>query len=99
MDEFAGGCVGEREGRGRGAGLENAVFNAGGEELGDGALGEGEALGLDESAGVLRDAVELVLQRCVGRVIERSSHDSIIAAASRKRCGLRYMLEVTAAPE
>jgi hypothetical protein len=47
---------------GDGADGEDAVFNAGGEELGDGALADGQALGLHQVAGVGGDLVELVLQ-------------------------------------
>ena len=48
--------------RGRGADGEDAVFDAGGEELFDGALADGEALRLHEVAGVGGDLVELVLK-------------------------------------
>ena len=63
--------------------LQDAVFNAGGEELGGGEFGDGEALGLDEGAGVLGDAVEGVLEGgsgdgSAGRVAD-SIHESIIA--------------------
>ncbi len=53
---FAGAGVLQGEGRGLSAGWEDAVLDAGGEELGD-----GEALGLDEGASILGDAVELLL--------------------------------------
>ncbi len=66
------------EGRGLRAYGEDAVFDAGGEEVGDGLFGDGEAFGLDECPGVLRDLVELVLKRR----FERSGHDYIIAATS-----------------
>ena len=51
----------EGEGWGLCAGFEDAVFDAGGEEFGGGLLGDGEALGLDELAGVCGDGVELIL--------------------------------------
>ena len=60
-DEAAGGVV-EFEFGGDGADGENAAFNAGGEELGDGALADGQALGLDQVAGVGGDLVELILE-------------------------------------
>ncbi len=61
-DEFAGLGVLEREGRGEGAGWQDAIFDAAGEELGDGLLGRGEAVGLDERAGAGGDGVETVLE-------------------------------------
>ena len=60
-DEAACGVV-EFELGGGGADGEDAVFNAGGEELGDGALTDGQALLLHEVAGVGGDLVELVLE-------------------------------------
>ena len=63
-DQAAGGVF-ERELGGDGADGEDAVFNAGGEELGDGALADGQALGLHQVAGVGGDLVELVLQSAV----------------------------------
>ena len=60
-DEAAGGVV-EGELGGDGADGEDAVFDAGGEELGDGALADGQALGLHQVAGVGGDLVELVLK-------------------------------------
>jgi hypothetical protein len=61
-DELAVDGVGKREGRGRGADGEDAVFDAGGEQFVDGCVGDGETLGLDESAGLRGDAVELGLE-------------------------------------
>ncbi len=66
VDGFVGAGVFEGEGRGLGADLQDAVFDAGVEEVGGGLFGDGEALGLDEGSGVLGDAVELVLQRLFG---------------------------------
>ncbi len=60
-DEAAGGVV-EFELGGDGADGEDAVFNAGVEELGDGALADGQALLLHQVAGVGGDLVELVLK-------------------------------------
>ncbi len=57
-DEFAADGVGEREGGGRGSDGEDAVFDAGGEELVDGVVGDGEAVGLDEGASLGGDVVE-----------------------------------------
>jgi len=61
-DELAGGGVGKVEERGRVADLENAIFDAGGEELCGGVFGDGEAIGLHEIAGAGGDGVELVLE-------------------------------------
>ena len=63
-----GDGVFEGEGWGLGSGFQDAVFDAGVEEVFGGLFGDGEAFGLDEGAGVLGDAVELVLQRlfCAG---------------------------------
>ena len=59
----AGGCGGgEVEGGSGGADGEDAVFDAGGEEVVDGGVGDGEAVGLDESARLGGDAVELGLE-------------------------------------
>jgi hypothetical protein len=66
--------------RGRGcAGGEDTVFDAGAEKLVDRALADGEALGLDQGAGLGGDFVELVLQVSHGNF-------SVIAGA---RYGLR----------
>ena len=62
VDGFVGAGVFEGEGWGLGSGFQDAVFDAGVEEVGSGFFGDGETLGLDEGAGVLGDAVELVLQ-------------------------------------
>jgi len=80
-DGLACACVRQRESRCGGAGLEDAVFDAGGEELGDGLLGEGEALGLHEGPRVLSDAVELILEGG----LERGGHELIIAAPGLSR--------------
>jgi len=54
-----GGCgIGEIEGGGGGAEGEDAVFDAGEEEVVDGVVGDGEAGGLDEGAGPGGDVVE-----------------------------------------
>ena len=58
---LAGDGVLEGEGRGQRAGFEDAVFDAGGQQLRRGPLGDSEALGLDELASVGCDGVELVL--------------------------------------
>ena len=60
-DEAACG-VQELEFGGGGSDGENAAFNTGVEELGDCALADGQALGLDQVAGVGGDLVELVLE-------------------------------------
>jgi len=60
-DEAAGGVF-EFELRGEGADGKDFFFDAGSEELGDGALADGKALLLDEVAGVGGDLVELVLK-------------------------------------
>ena len=62
VDDLAGLGFEEREGRGEGAGWEGAVFDAAREELGDGLLGDGESVGLDEGAGAGGDGVEAVLE-------------------------------------
>ena len=54
-------CVFEGEMRRGGADGEDVVFDAGGEELFDGTLTYGEAIGLHQVAGVGGDLVELVL--------------------------------------
>ena len=64
MHGLAGAGVFKGEGRGLRAGFQDAVFDAGVEEVFGGLFGDGETLRLNESAGVLRDAIELVLQRC-----------------------------------
>ena len=63
VDLLAGQRVGQREVRGQRADGQDAVFNAGGEEIRGMLLGDGEPFGLDQRAGVLGDAVEFVLQR------------------------------------
>ena len=60
-DEAAGGVF-EGELGSDGADGEDFLLDAGGEELGDGAFANGEAVGLDQVAGVGGDLVELVLQ-------------------------------------
>ena len=62
VNGLACACILEGKRRSRGAGLEEAVLDAGSEEFGDGAVGEREALGLDEGADVLSVLVELVLE-------------------------------------
>ena len=59
----------EGEGRSLRAGLQDAVFDAGIEEVCGGFFGDGEALRLDEGAGVLGDAIESVLQRCFSEAV------------------------------
>ena len=61
-DDFFGEGVLESEVRSRGTYGEDEGFDAGGEEVVDGVVGDGETLGLDELAGVGRDGVELVLE-------------------------------------
>jgi len=56
--EGGGRGVGEIEGGGGGADGENAVFDAGEEEVVDRVVGDGEAAGLDEGAGAGGDVVE-----------------------------------------
>ncbi len=58
-NDFAGE-VGESEGGRLGSDGEDAVLNAGSEELLDGAFADGEALGLDQGSGLGGDFVELV---------------------------------------
>ena len=60
-DQAACGVV-ELEIGGDGADGENVIFNAGGEELFDGTLADGQALGLHQVAGIGGDLVELVLK-------------------------------------
>ncbi len=60
-DRAAGG-VREGEFGSGGADGQDLFFDAGGEELVDGALADGHALGLDEVARVGGDLVELVLE-------------------------------------
>ena len=66
-----------------GADGEDAVLDAGGEEVGDQLLGDGEALGLDESASVLGDLVELVLKG------QGAGGHSLIIGAERFRASVR----------
>ena len=74
-----------REGELRGlcAGFEDAVFDAGVEEVYDGLFGDGEALGLDEGASVLGDGVEFFLKGCGGhacfilRILRAQAVDSL----------------------
>ena len=61
VDELFGEGVFEGERGGLRPGLQDAVFDAGVEEVFGCLFGHCEALGLDEGAGVLGDAVELVL--------------------------------------
>lgn len=72
-NDFAGE-VGQGEGGGLGSDGQNAVFNAGGEELLDGAFADGEAFGLDQVPGLSGDFVELVLE---------VRHDPSVEAARR----------------
>jgi len=60
-DGFAAGVLELEGGRGR-ADVEDRALNAGGEQVVDGVVGDGKALGLDEFAGVRGDEVELVLE-------------------------------------
>ena len=60
-DELAG-CVVEDELGGDGANGQDFFFDAGGEELFDGAFADGKALRRDKVAGVGGDLVELVLE-------------------------------------
>jgi len=64
-DEAAGSVI-ESKVRGDCADGEDAVFNAGEEEICDSLLADGQALGLHEVAGVGGDLVELVLKGCGG---------------------------------
>ena len=66
------------EGRSLCSGFQDTIFNAGVEEVFGRLFGDRETLGLDQSSGVLRDAVQLILKRDV----ESSGHDYIIAAVS-----------------
>ena len=81
-DQAAGGVV-EGELGGDGADGEDAVFDAGREEVGDGALADGKAVGLDQLACVGGDLVELVL---------KSGH-CILALLLEKRCKGDYRLD------
>ena len=78
VDELVGEGVLKGEGRSLRSDLQDAVLDAGIEEVFGRSFRDGETLGLDEGAGVLGDAVETVLQRDV----ESSSHTYIIAAIS-----------------
>jgi hypothetical protein len=75
-DGLVGEGVLEGEVRSLRADAQDAVFDAGVEEVFGRSFGDGETFGLDEGAGVLGDAVEPVLERD----IERGSHNYIIAA-------------------
>ena len=75
-DGFAGEGVLEGEGRSLRSAFQGAVLDAGVEEVFGRLFGDGETLGLDEGAGVLGDAIELILERDV----ESGGHRSIIAA-------------------
>jgi hypothetical protein len=68
VDGFVGEGVFEGEGWSFSSGFQDAVFDAGVEEVFGSLFGDGETFGLDEGSGVLGDAVELVLQRlfCAG---------------------------------
>ena len=70
-DELAVGVLEGELGSG-GADGENAFFDAGGEELFDGAFADGEPVGLHQVPGVGGDLVELVLQGGHGRTSHRS---------------------------
>jgi hypothetical protein len=59
------------------AGADDVVLDAGVEKLGDDLINDGEALGLDEGAGVFGDGVEAFLQRHIGWAI--AVHNSIVA--------------------
>ena len=65
--EGGGGGVGEIEGRSGGADGEDAVLDAGGEEVVNGGVGDGETVRLDERAGLRGDVVEPGLE--IGRVL------------------------------
>ena len=60
--DSAAGEVGQGERGCVGANGEDAVFTSGAEELFDGAFADGEALGLDQGAGLGGNLVELVLK-------------------------------------
>ncbi len=62
VDELAVDGVGKVEGGGGGADGEDAGLDVGGEEVLDGVVCDGEALGLDESAGLGGDVIELGLK-------------------------------------
>src|ERR1700677_2912740 len=68
----------QNEGRSLRSDLQDAVLDAGIEEVFGRLLGDGETLWLDEGASVLGDAVEPVLKRDV----ESGGHSYIIAAIS-----------------
>jgi hypothetical protein len=72
-NDFAGE-VGQGEGGGLGSGGEDAVLDAGSEELLDRAFTDGEALRLDQVTGLGGDVVELVLE---------VRHDPSVEAAGR----------------
>jgi hypothetical protein len=68
----------KREGRSLRPGFQDTVFDTGVEEVFGRLFGDSETLGLDQSTGVLRDAIQLILKRDV----ESSGHYYIIAAVS-----------------
>jgi len=78
-DEATGSVV-EGELGGDGANGEDAVFNAGGEELLDGALADGKAVGLNQLACVGGDFVELVLEGGHGYVSAATQRSGYLRA-------------------
>ena len=76
MDRLARASVLKREAGGSTVYRKNTVFYAGIEEVRGRLFRDGETVGLDELAGVLGDAIELVLKK--------GSHNLIIAAAMSK---------------
>ena len=89
VDELAVNGVGQSEGGGGGADREDMVFDAGGEEIADGSVGDGEALGLNEGAGLGGDVVELGLEISgVRHSYQCRTEDGSCGVQGRICCGL-----------
>lgn len=88
-DELAIDGVGKREGRGRRTDGQDTVFDARGEEFVHGGIGDGEAVRLDERAGLCGDVVELGLE--IGEVrhlFQCRTNGQRFIAHCKKRCGV-----------
>ncbi len=107
-DEFAGGGVRQGEAGGGGADGQDAVFDAGGEEVVDGVVGNGEPLGLHERAGLGGDVVELGLERrhlgssvdadCCPAVLQRGMLYSFRISSKTSRAGRVRPAAISSSP-